>query len=172
MTISKKIKKCFVTEDRIFLNGSVLQLDDDAVEKTNCYDYALSIVYHDNNGFNSPGFTTRQIFTSNKDISLKVCEDLENLGCHYRKISPLGSTSLEENEYLIKLFYCSPSERFPNGTFHFIRQNKDTGIWYDKPGINQPRFIGDEPDVILFTDSITRVSFNFYPICYFAIQNI
>lgn len=168
----QNIKQNFVTENRLFSNGIVLPLDEKAVNFTNCYDYAISLIYSDESGFNTPGYTTGEYFTCRQDLPDKVCQDLKNLGKIYRQISIFESRELQTNEYLVKLFYYAPSERFPNGTFHFIRQNRETGLWYHKPGQNQPVIIGDfDPDDFYFTDSITGESSYFYSVCYFAIAD-
>jgi len=175
--ITRKVeiaKKHLVKENQLFSNNLILPLSEKVVENTNCYDYVLNTLY-DNNayGFNVPGFTTGTRFTSRKDLPEKVCADLENLGIHYRKLKLFDSKDLGDNEYLIKAFYYSPSRSYPKGTFHFIRQNRETGLWYHKPGREEPIAIGyEDPSKIFFIGEIASPHCYFYPVCYFALENV
>lgn len=87
---------------------------------------------------------------------------------------------LEENEYLVKVFYTPSNSRIRGGDFHFIRQDRQTGIWFHKMGWQrQPDIIrsdnglwspipGREPTKItsIFCDGF---SYTYLPLVYFAI---
>jgi len=177
MTISKinQMKKSFVPESRLFSvdQKNVVPLPEDLIKHINCYAFSIGCLYPGEPGDYIPGFTTGEFFTSNEDLIKKVCLDLDNFDKHYRKLSFFGHKNLEDDEYLVKIFYLSPSEACPQGEFHFIRQNRATGIWYHMPGHSkQPGVIelvgsqaNDEPDELISED---MKSF-YYPLGYLAI---
>lgn len=174
-----KLKKHIVPEERLFLNGNIVLLPRELVRNINCYYLALGILYSTGSFLDCiPGFTTGDLYTNNSDLISSIETDLKNLDIGFRKISIFEPLTLEDDEVLIKLFYHSPSENFSRGDFHFIRQNKETGIWYHKPGINQVCCLEGfankkenfDPDELIFTDENTREVFKYYPLCYFALK--
>ena len=143
MAISiKKMRESLVTEDRLFSvkNKDVISLPDDIAKGINCYAFAIGCLCPGKEGEDYiPGFTENTPYQSKTDLLEKICLDLKNLGMNFRKISIFGPRNLKPNEYLIKIFYSDPSSSHPMGDFHVIRQNKETNLWYHKPGFhNQP----------------------------------
>lgn len=178
MTIFKidTMKKHFVPENRLFSveENNTIPLPEDLIEHINCYAFSIGCLYPGEPGMDYiPGFTTGELFTSNEDLIKKVCLDLANFDRHFRKLSFFGPKNLKDDEYLVKVFYSSPSEVCPQGEFHFIRQNRDTGIWYHMPGHSkQPCIIelvgshvNAEPDELIGEDMRTF----YYPLGYLAI---
>ena len=181
MTI-KEMKESFVTENRLFSvkNRDVIPLSEELALKINCYAFAIGCLCPSETGEDYvPGFTENSPYESQEDLTQKVILDLTNLGRSFRKLSLFGPRDLKENEYLIKLFYTQPSKDMPCGDFHFLRQNKETKIWYHKPGFyNQPVVASIvnssetilDPDELIFVDQETKKPYIYYPICYFAIE--
>lgn len=178
MTISKinTIKKHFVSENRLFSveENNTIPLPEDLIKHINCYAFSIGCLYPGESGVDYiPGFTTGEIFTGSENLIEKVCLDLSNFNRHFRKLSFFGPKNLKDNEYLVKIFYSSPSEICPKGEFHFIRQNRETGIWYHMPGHSkQPciiKLVGSqvnaEPDELIGEDMHTF----YYPVGYLAI---
>lgn len=87
---------------------------------------------------------------------------------------------LAPNEYLIKVFYTPSNCNLKDGDFHFIRQDRQTGLWFHKMGwYRQPDLVrsdngfwspvpGREPTKIT---SIFHSGFSYAyePLAYFAI---
>lgn len=174
----KELKKHIVPEERLFLNGDVVLLPRELVKEINCYYFVLGILYSTGSYYDCiPGFTTGDLYTNSSDLISSVETDLKNLNISFRRISIFEAKNLQEDEVLIKLFYYPPSKAFPKGDFHFIRQNKETGIWYHKPGANQVcclEGIDDkenfDPDELIFTEESTKEIFRYFPLCYFALK--
>lgn len=174
-----KLKKHIVPEERLFLNGDVVLLPRELVYNINCYYWALGILYQADSFLEcTPGFTTGNLYTDSLNLISSIETDLKNLNISFRKISIFEPLTVEDNEVLITLFYYPPSGDFPHGDFHFIRQNKETGIWYHKPGINQVCCLeGSDnkkenfaPDELIFTAENTKEVFKYYSLCYFALK--
>lgn len=88
---------------------------------------------------------------------------------------------LAKDEYLVKVFYTPSNKKLSNGDFHFIRQDRETGIWFHKMGYKR------QPDLVRSDDGflspipgkeptkITGVchdgfSYTYEPIAYFAMK--
>lgn len=87
---------------------------------------------------------------------------------------------LAENEYLVKVFYTPSNRILKGGDFHFIRQDRQTGVWFHKMGWHrQPDLVrsdngfwgpvpGKEPTKITGI-SHGGFSYAYEPLVYFAI---
>jgi len=87
---------------------------------------------------------------------------------------------LSKNEYLVKIFYTPCNPKLSYGDFHFVRQDRETGIWFHKLGWYRPPEIlqsdkgfpsptpGKEPTkfTAVCSDGFT---YHYEPIGYFAI---
>ena len=100
---------------------------------------------------------------------------METLGSRFRRLDLNDRIILGENEYLIKVFYSPPNEKSKIGDFHFIRQDKQTGFWFQKWREKQPTIIPPNsisefgPDVIntIWDDGFV---FKYEAVGYFAIE--
>lgn len=176
----KKIRESIVRSNELLSNNKLKLLDEETARSTNCYSYALGIMYRAKGKDFCIGFTENVIMylEDPNEIVNKICIDLKNLNISFRKINLHENKDLRENEYLVKLFYTPPSENIKDGDIHFIRQDRKSGKWFHKLGwYNQPEFVksnseiqfdlelNGEPKSIIYTDCYEI----YYPIVYFAI---
>lgn len=170
----KEVRDSRISEENLFsvAKRNVISLPDDVVESLNCYAWALGLTYPTNETVTySPGFTSGYIFDSWQSFVENIVLDCVNLDIDFR-ISFEKPKELAEGEYLVKALYSEPSADFPTGEFHLIRQNPDTGIWYDKPGFpNQARVISNPSDDELFATKLKPgINVKYTPICYFVLR--
>lgn len=183
------IKDSIVRTSDLLKGGVPINLDETTVTSTNCYAYSIGIMYNfltKMRGFYNPGFTehNRYMPEDTPEILMqKVERDLENLSVRFREIKLGEKIELKENEYLVKVFMADPNEKIPNGDFHFVRQDRNTGKWFHKMGWElQPAIIrsdpeyddgttceGEEPDNFIshWKDGFT---FKYYSVGYLAIE--
>lgn len=184
------IKSSIVRSDTLLDNGVPITLDETTVKSTNCYAYSMGIMYNfltKTRGFYSPGFTERDNYKKEDPPEVllsKIQRDLKNLGINYREIPVIADANLKDNEYLVKIYMADPNEKIPNGDFHFVRQDKESGMWFHKMGWErQPDIIHSDPGYEDENDSapgtepgyfISRYndgfSYTYYPIGYLAIE--
>ena len=172
------------TQDLLDLNGIPKYLDDSVCSTTNCYTYALGILYNGPKNFPlNPGFTEGiPYWGRNTDEFLNgIYTDLKNLNISFRKIELNEDIKLEKNEYLIKLFFTPANEMHPKGDFHFVRQEPKRGYWFHKEGLEfQPQIIHSpsyplilfdpyEPDEISCV-AIEDFHYTLEPVIYLAIK--
>lgn len=143
------IKNSILRTKQLFQDGHPIKLSSDIVTATNCYAYSLGVTYPEkkNEYLYRPGFTEELEYEvgNTEDLMDKIELDLQNLKISFRRFDLKDEKSLRKNEYLIKVLYSFVS-RF-NDDFHFIRQDKDTGIWFHKQGwYNQPVLISPTPN--------------------------
>lgn len=185
----KRIKSSIVPTKKLITGTTPNSLSNKICENINCYAYALGIMWNGNEVYFRPGFTEKSIddqddrdILNDSDIFMKgICSDLENLRISYRQIDLDGEKSLEDGEYLIKVFFSKTYGIFPNSEFHFVRFDKHTNIWYHKFGwFEQPKVVNDfsydrvkykdseqsEPDGFFDLDGVT----NLEPLGYFVIK--
>lgn len=146
------IKESIIRSDCLLKGGVPKNLDETTVTSTNCYAYSIGIMYNfltKMRGFYNPGFTERDRYKPDdgpEDLLEKVHHDLENLGIKFREIQLGKEIQLKENEYLVKIYMADPNEKIPNGDFHFIRQDKASGMWFHKMGWErQPDIVQADP---------------------------
>lgn len=144
------IKNSIRRSEDLLQGSNPIALDAETVEATNCYAYSLGIMYHGTRGKHFiPGFTEELPYfgKNTEELMEKIEIDLENLGISFRKIELEEEKQLQENEYLVKVFYTPPNKKLPAGDFHFVRQDRDTGIWFHKMGwYRQPDIIQSDPE--------------------------
>ncbi len=149
----KRIKNSIRKSWELLQTNNPIMLDEKTVKTTNCYAYALGIMYNGKRGIDFiPGFTKKcfnhvQNIENEEQLMKKIQIDLENLSISYRRIGLEEEKQLKENEYLVKVFYTPPNKELPKGDFHFVRQDRDTQIWFHKMGWNrQPEIIKSDPE--------------------------
>lgn len=180
---TETIKNTIRTSKYLLEGGNPIALDAETVGTTNCYAYSLGIMYHGIRGKDFiPGFTENlPYFGENAEELMKKIEiDLENLRISFRKIGLEEEIQLQENEYLVKVFYTPPNRKLPAGDFHFIRQDRATEVWFHKMGWHrQPDVVqsdpgyegpipGSEPSSITSHDN-DGFSYEYAPVVYLAI---
>lgn len=183
------IKESIVRSDNLLKGGVPIHLDETTVTATNCYAYSIGIMYNfltKMRGFYNPGFTEHNRYMPEDTpevLMQKVERDLENLSIRFREIKLGEKPELKENEYLVKVFMADPNEKIPNGDFHFVRQDRNTGRWFHKLGWNlQPAIIrsdpeyddgttceGEEPDNFI-SHCKDGFTFKYYSVGYLAIE--
>lgn len=176
----ERIKSSIVPTKELITRTTPIALSEEICKSINCYAYALGIMWHDKSVFFKPGFTENICIGNpyDSEIIMKgICSDLENLGISYRQLDLDGKKSLEEKEYLIKLFFTKPRNSLTDGDFHFVRFDNCTNIWFHKMGWHlQPDIVRDgfgrrvewknsEPD--RFYDSFMGI---IEPLGYFVIK--
>lgn len=183
------IKDSIIRSDCLLKGGVPVTLDETTVVSTNCYAYSIGIMYNfmtKIRGFYNPGFTERDKYMPDdtpEDLMEKVHHDLENLGIKFREINLGEKAKLRKNEYLVKVYMADPNEKIPNGDFHFIRKDKDSGMWFHKLGWQrQPDIVKPDPGYEegccapgVAPDTFTSIcddgfSFVYYSVGYIAIE--
>ncbi len=146
------IKESIIRSDCLLKGGVPKCLDETTVVSTNCYAYSIGIMYNfmtKMRGFYNPGFTERDRYRAGdtpEDLLEKVRHDLENLGIKFREIQLKEEVNLKSNEYLVKVYMADPNIKIPDGDFHFIRQDKASGMWFHKLGWErQPDIVQADP---------------------------
>ncbi len=143
------IKDTICRSEDLLQGNNPIVLDAETVKTTNCYAYSLGIMYNGMKGrYFIPGFTECLPYygESTEELMGKIVIDLQNLGISFRKLELEEEKNLQENEYLVKVFYTPPNKELPTGDFHFIRQDRDTGIWFHKMGwYRQPDIVQSDP---------------------------
>lgn len=152
--IQQKIRESILQPERMLdKTGNVKELNVMHNMLLNCYAYALGIMYVNPKVLYNFGFMTGEDdsrFCKNGVISEVKAEnmmksDLKELGLKCRKFNLNDKIELEDNEYLIKWYYCNIEE----GDIHFFRQDPESGIWFHKPGrMLAPQVVGSEPGPI------------------------
>ncbi len=170
----KDIQKTILRSTALFQDNTPKRLSKQETVTITNYAYSLGIMYP---ASFIPGFTRNLSFYGKgpDEILSKVCVDLRNLAIVYRQIDLEDTISLQCNEYLIKVFYATPNEKFPLGYFQFMRQDTKSGLWFQKVGNKQPAIIttgknitpGSEPTVLTLT--LTNFICQCKPIGYFII---
>ena len=142
----EEIKNSMLRSKDLFNNGVSITLDLISEELVNCYAYSLGIMYP-RDIFN-PGFSQNLKYYGREpeELMAKICIDLETLEKSFRRLDLNDKIILEENEYLIKVFYSPPNEKLKTGDFHFIRQDKQSGFWFHKWKKQQPKVI--QPNLV------------------------
>ncbi len=182
------IKSSIVRGSSLLNNGVPITLDEITVKSTNCYAYSMGIMYNfftKARGFYCPGFTEHNNYQkedSPEVLLSKIQSDLKNLGINYREVSTVEDANLKSNEYLVKVYLADPNIKIPNGDFHFVRQDKESGMWFHKlgwerqpdiirsdPGYDDDNIPGEEPGYLIsnYNDGF---SYTYYPIGYLAIE--
>lgn len=136
-----EIKNSILRSKDLFDEGISITLDLKLQELVNCYAYSLGIMYPED--IFNPGFSQNLKYYGREaeELMIKVYIDLETLGKRFRRLGLNDKIILGENEYLIKVFYSPPNEKSKVGDFHFIRQDKKTGLWFQKWKEKQPEII-------------------------------
>lgn len=182
----RKIKNTIRRSEDLLQGNNPIVLDEEIVETTNCYAYSLGIMYHGIMGKHfHPGFTENlQYYRENaEELMEKVIIDLRNLGISFRKLELEEKKELKENEYLVKVFHTPPNKKIPAGDYHFIRQDRQTGIWFHKIGwYRQPEIVRSitefraeisESEPLTFTAQYDYSFFYVYnPVAYLAIAEV
>lgn len=180
---TEKIKRNIVRSKDLIIDGVPWYLNPVMLQGTNCYAYALGILYPGKIGIHyHPGFTEGLAFCARngRELLESIYLDLKNLDIKFRELNLDSEVILEENEYLIKVFFLPHNDNLPMGDFHFIRQDPLSKNWIDKlgwssqpdlvqslPGVNS--FIpGSEPQNILHLYENGSIA-SFEPVSYFAI---
>ncbi len=137
----EEIKNSILRSEDLFHDGVSITFDLKLEELISCYAYSLGIMYP-KDAFN-PGFSQNLKYYGREpeELMVKVYIDLETLGKCFRRLDLNDKIILGENEYLIKAFYSPPNEKSKVGDFHFIRQDKQTGFWFQKWKEEQPTII-------------------------------
>lgn len=182
----KKIRKHIVCGSDLLKDGKPVPLSRDTASSINCYAYSLGIMYSKSGTINHiPGYTEKKSYkgTSPVELMQNIQIDLNNLRIPYRRIELDETITLNQSEYLIKVFYAPPNQFLDIGDFHLIRQDNKTGLWFHKLGwFKQPSLtqldndfkkesLGYEPEIITCRgyDGSTYIN---YPVCYLAITEI
>lgn len=181
-----KIRNSIVHNSNLIKHGIPILLNEKTVKSTNCYAYALGIMYNgERYKHYKPGYTTNKEYNgiSPKELMLYIEADLKNLNISFRRIELTQQFELKRNEYLTKVFFAPQNRKMPKGDFHLIRQDKITGKWFHKMGWNaQPcltqldydynkQYLGQEPDKITTCEN-DGFLFVYFPVCYLAITEI
>lgn len=182
----EQLKASILPTEELFKGSAPINLSEDICEHTNCYAYSLGITYYRTDNmpicFN-PGFTNHSACTGKEVLMEFIRLDLINLGISYRQIALNGDKRLEEDEYLIKVFYTEPFDGCYYRDYHLVRCDPNTGIWFHKfGGHNQPEVIissrkyefnhsypGAEPHSIIQHGTNGDV-LKYTPLGYFAIK--
>lgn len=172
----EEIKNSMIRSKDLFHEGIPITLDLKLEEMINCYAYALGIMYP-RDIFN-PGFSKNLKYYGREpeELMAKVYIDLETLGKRFRRLGLNDRIILEENEYLIKVFFSPPNEKSKVGDFHFIRQDNQTRFWFQKwkkhqPKIIQPNLISEFGPTIINSIWDDGFLFKYEAIGYFAIKD-
>lgn len=184
----RDIRNSIVRSSSLLKEGVPISLDEKTVNSTNCYAYAMGIMYNiltKPRGFYNPGFTENESFKliDTPEILInRVKHDLDNIGIKYREVISEKKGELKENEYLVKIFMADPNEEIPRGDFHFVRQDRKTGKWFHKLGWDrQPEItqsapecdddyiLGSEPEDITICCN-NNFSYTYYEAGYLAIE--
>ncbi len=171
----EEIKNTIVRSEDLFHEGVSITFASNLEEMINCYAYALGIMYPKD--ICNPGFSQNLKYYGREpeELMTKVYIDLETLGKRFRRLGLKDKIILGENEYLIKAFYSLPNKKSKVGDFHFIRRDKQTGLWFQKWKKSQPQII--QPNFKLGPTRINSIwndgfVFRYEAIGYFAITEI
>lgn len=168
------IQSSILRSEDLFQDGVPITFDLEEKKLINCYAFSVGITYP-KDIFN-PGFSQNLQYYGREpeEIMVKTYIDLETLGKRFRRLGLENEIILGENEYLIKAFYTPPNKKSTIGDFHFIRQDKQTGFWFQKYKGKQPEILPPNlvpklgPDIINASFDDGSV-FKYEAVGYFAI---
>lgn len=173
VAILRSIRQSIVPTSSLLDGSTPIALPESICKSVNCYAYALGILHKPQiyeHFLYHPGFTVNYAVNWESNIMEAVQSDLDNLGITYRKISLNNDITLEEGEYLVKVFI---KNRSWVKDFHFVRFDPHTKMWFHKEGETEPSRmrVYDEEDNSIYAHEPRSYHFEEYSSCgYYAIQ--